>query len=156
VRKGINPNLAKIHRNCTVEEVAGLFGVHKNTVRAWVKNGLNICDDKKPMLILGSVLREFIRNKKTAHKQKCKPWEFYCMRCRRPQSAAGSMADYEPQTSTRGCLMALCSGCETSMNKYFSLAKLEGLNDKLDITIPIALKHINKSDEPLLNSDFNE
>ena len=35
-----NPNLAKIHRNYTVEEVADLFSVHKNTVRLWVKNGL--------------------------------------------------------------------------------------------------------------------
>jgi transposase len=35
-----NPNLAKIHRNYTVEEVANLFSVHKNTVRLWVKDGL--------------------------------------------------------------------------------------------------------------------
>jgi transposase len=35
-----NPNLAKIHRNYTLEEVANLFSVHKNTVRLWVKGGL--------------------------------------------------------------------------------------------------------------------
>jgi len=35
--KRLNPNLAKIHRNYTVEEVALLFSVHKNTVRSWVK-----------------------------------------------------------------------------------------------------------------------
>lgn len=28
-----NPRLAKIHRSYTVEEVAGVFGVHRNTVR---------------------------------------------------------------------------------------------------------------------------
>jgi len=154
--KGTNPNLAKIHRNYTVEEAAILFGVHKNTVRTWLKNGLNVCDDKKPMLILGSDLREFIRNKKIKNKQKCKPWEFYCMRCRKPQAAAGDMAEYEPTTATTGRLMALCPACESIMNKYYSLAKLEALNEKLDITLPIALKHLNKTDKPLLNSDFND
>jgi hypothetical protein len=32
-----NPRLAKIHRNYTVEEVANVFGVHRNTVRQWIK-----------------------------------------------------------------------------------------------------------------------
>ena len=35
-----NPRLVKIHRNYTVEEIATLFGIHKNTVRDWVKAGL--------------------------------------------------------------------------------------------------------------------
>jgi hypothetical protein len=33
-------------------EVASLFGVHKNTVREWVKRGLPTNDDRRPMLIL--------------------------------------------------------------------------------------------------------
>ena len=49
-----NPRLAKIHRNYTVEEVASLFGVHRNTVREWVKRGLPTSDDQRPMLILGA------------------------------------------------------------------------------------------------------
>ena len=52
-----NPNLAKIHRCYTVEEVATLFGIHKNTVRKCVKDGLATNDDKRPMLIRGSDLK---------------------------------------------------------------------------------------------------
>ncbi len=48
-----NHRLVKIHRSYTVEEIAHLFGIHKNTVRRWVKAGLAISDDKRPMLILG-------------------------------------------------------------------------------------------------------
>jgi transposase len=44
----MNPNKAKIYRSYTVEEIANLFCVHKNTVRAWLKAGLPICDDRKP------------------------------------------------------------------------------------------------------------
>ena len=153
--KRLNPNLAKIHRNYTVEEVAMLYGVHKNTVRAWIKKGLPICDDRKPMLILGNALREYIRVKKTRNKHKCQPWEFYCVRCRKPQSPAGDMVEYEAQTSTKGRLIALCTGCEGIMNKYSSLAHLERAKETLDISLPKTLKHINKRGQPLLNSDFN-
>ena len=46
-----NHRHVKIHRSYTVEEIAGLFGIHKNTVRRWVKAGLPTSDDKRPMLI---------------------------------------------------------------------------------------------------------
>jgi len=152
--KGLNPNRAKIHRSYTVEEVAELYEVHKNTVRAWIKGDLPICDGKKPMLILGSALREYLKAKRTKHKQKCKPWEFYCVRCRKPQLPAEGMADYEPQSPSKGCLIALCPECGALMNKYTSLAKLEQLEGKLEVSIPNALKRIDEIDKPLLNSDF--
>ena len=152
--KTLNPNLAKLHRNYTVEDIADLYGVHKTTVREWLKNGLPVCNSQKPMLILGSALREFIKVKKSRNKQKCKPWELYCVRCRKPQFPADGMADYEAKTDAKGRLIALCPDCESIMNKFTSLSKLEALRPKLDISFPTAQKHINKRDEPFLNSDF--
>ena len=35
-----NHRQVKIHHNYTVEEIASLFGIHKNTVREWIKAGL--------------------------------------------------------------------------------------------------------------------
>ena len=35
-----NYRLVKIHRSYSVEEIARLCGKHKNTVRAWLKDGL--------------------------------------------------------------------------------------------------------------------
>lgn len=152
--KALNPNRAKIHRSYTVEETAEVMGVSKGTVRNWLKGDLSPCDDKKPILITGDTLRQFIRAKRTKHKQKCKPWEFYCMRCRKPQLPAEGMVDYEPQSPTKGCLIALCAECGTWMNKYASLDKLEQLEGKLEVSIPKALKRIDERDNPLLNSDF--
>jgi len=34
----------KIHRNYTAEEIAMQLGIHKNTVRNWLKNGLATCE----------------------------------------------------------------------------------------------------------------
>ena len=154
--KRLNPNHAKIHRNYTVEEVANLFSVHKNTVRSWIKNGLATNDDKRPVLILGSELKIYLQVKRQSNKRKCHPFEIYCVRCRVPQVPAENMVDFEPINHTSGRLVALCPECGCIINKFFSIAKLDQIKDKLDITFPKALKHITESINPLLNSDFKK
>jgi hypothetical protein len=56
-----NHRHVKGHRSYTVEEIAGLFNIHKNTVREWVKAGLPTSDDRRPMLILGHELIAFLQ-----------------------------------------------------------------------------------------------
>lgn len=140
-----NPRLAKIHRNYTVGEVAGLFGVHRNTVRKWVKRGLPTNDDRRPMLILGRDLVAFLRARRAKNKRTCQPGEIYCVRCRAPKAPAGDMADYEPVTETLGNLIAICSDCEAIIYRRVSLAKLEQIRGQLDITMPQALLRIGRS-----------
>lgn len=149
-----NPRLAKIHRNYTVEEVAALFGVHRNTVREWVKRGLPINDDRRPILILGRELIAYLRARRVKNKRRCQPGEFYCVRCRAPKAAAGDMADYQPVTKALGNLIAICSDCETMMNRRVCLANLEQVRGQLDITMPQALPRIDEIDRPSVNSDF--
>ena len=139
-----------------MEEVANLFSVHKNTVRCWVKDGLAINDNKRPMLILGSELKKYLQAKRKSNKRKCQAFEIYCVRCRVPRVPAENMVDYEPINEQIGRLIGICPACDGIINKYINIAKLEGIQDKLDITLPKALKHINESVKPLLNSDFKK
>ena len=149
-----NPRLAKIHRNYTVDEVAQLFDVHRNTVREWVKRGLPTNDGKRPMLILGRELVAFLTVRRAKNKRPCMPGEIYCVRCRAPRAPAGEMVDYVPLTATLGNLVAICSACETMMYRRVSLARLEQVRGNLDITMPQALEHIGESEEPTVNSDL--
>ena len=149
-----NPRLAKIHRNYTVDEVAHLFDVHRNTVREWVKRGLPTNDGRRPMLILGRDLIAFLTARRAKNKRTCLPGEIYCMRCRVPRAPAGEMVDYLPLTATLGNLVAICSACETMMYRRVSMAKLEQVRGKLDITMPQALEHIGESAQPTVNSDM--
>jgi len=151
-----NPRLAKIHRSYTVEEVAGVFGVHRNTVREWVKRGLPTSDDRRPMLILGRDLVAFLRARRLKNKRTCQPGEIYCVRCRAPKAPAGEMADYQPVTETLGNLIAICADCEAMMYRRVSLAKLEQIRGQLDITMPQALRHIDESTQPSVNSDLRQ
>ena len=149
-----NPRLAKIHRNYTVDEVAQLFDVHRNTVREWVKRGLPTNDDKRPMLILGRELVAFLTARRAKNKRPCLPGEIYCVRCREPRAPAGAMVDYVPLTATLGNLAAICSACETMMYRRVCLARLEQVRENLDITMPQALEHIGESTQPTVNSDL--
>jgi len=149
-----NHRLVKIHRNYTVEEIAKLFGFHKNTVRIWIKNGLSTIDNKRPMLILGKDLEDFIKKRRTKNKKKCKPGEIYCVRCRSPKFPAEGMADFSFVTDKIGNLEAICPDCASIMNQRVSMAKLDQIRKKIDITIPKAQQHIVESNKPIVNSDL--
>ena len=153
-KRNPNPRLAKIHRNYTVEEVTSLLSVHKNTVREWIRRGLPIIDDKRPMLILGRDLVAFLQAKRAKNKQPCKPGEMYCLRCRAPKNPAGNMVDYEPKTETLGNLFGICPDCDTGMNRRVSLPKLGQVRGKMDITFPQGLQRLVDSNQPTVNSDF--
>ena len=149
-----NPNLAKIHFNYTVEEVASLYGVFKGTVRAWIKVGLPVLNDKRPMLILGSDLAAFHKARRTKNKQKCKPGEMYCVKCRAPKLPEGNKANYQTVNEKIGNLVAICPTCNSTMNRCVGLAKLEHIRGVMDITMPQALRHIVESNKPSVNSDL--
>jgi Helix-turn-helix domain len=50
----IDPRRIKTHFPYTVEEAADALGVHKNTVRMWIKGGLAVADNRRPTVMSGS------------------------------------------------------------------------------------------------------
>jgi hypothetical protein len=149
-----NYRQVKIHRSYTVEDIACLFGIHKNTVRAWVKAGLPTSDGKRPMLILGVDLAAFLQARRTTHKQPCKVGEFYCFRCRAPKAPAGAMADCWPVTDKIVHLQAICPDCYCLMNRSVNLAKLDDFHRILAITFTKAPEQVSNRIQPTVNSDL--
>jgi len=152
-----NYKLVKIHRSYTVEEIANLFNIHKNTVRRWIKEeGLATTDDNRPMLILGHVLMAFLQARRTRNKQICMPGELYCVRCRVPKSPAGNMAEYSPVTDKIGNLTAICPDCHSIMNRRISLIKINQICGKMDLSFSNAAKRLIESSNLTVNSNFRE
>ncbi len=149
-----NYRQVNIHRNYTVEETANLFCIHKNTVREWVKTGLPTSDDKRPMLILGRDLATFLQARRANKKRPSRPGEIYCVRCRTAKVPAGDMADYRPITEKTGNLEAICPDCTSMMYRCVSLAKLSLVQGKMVIRFPQALRRVNESNQPTVNSDL--
>lgn len=149
-----NPKLVKIHRSYTVEDIARLFGTHKNTVRAWVKAGLPTSDSRRPTLILGCDLAAYLQARRTKNKRPCKTGEIYCVRCRAPKLPAGDMADYQPITERLGNLMGICPDCELMIYRRVSLAKLEQIRGKMNVAFSEAQGQVSETSEPTVNSDL--
>lgn len=157
MRKG-HPNhrRVKIHRSYVVEEIASLLGVHKNTVRRWVKSGLSPCDDRRPILIQGRDLVSFLQARRAKNKRHCGPGEMYCVRCRFLRSPAGEMAEYQWLTEKCGNLVGICPECYSMMNRRVSMSKLALVRGKLEITFPQALQRLSESIHSTVNSDLRK
>lgn len=150
----LNPQLAKSHRSYTVEEIANLYSVHKNTVRIWIKNGLELCDHLRPAIVKGSVLKDYLMQRRASKKRPCQIDEMYCLKCRAPKKPAGGMAEYQAKTSELGSLIAICPDCDKFMYRRTSLGKLRLIQAHLEVTFSKASQHLVDTQRPIVNSDF--
>jgi hypothetical protein len=131
-----------------------LFRVHKNTVRGWLKSGLQSIDNRRPILILGRQLSSFLHARRKHIRQRCGPGQLYCLRCRAPKSSAARMADYVPITSSSGNLRGLCADCGTRMYRWVSLPKLTAVAGDLQVQLAQAQQRIEDTASPSPNCDL--
>ena len=145
----------KIHRNYTVDEAARTLGIAKGTVRRWLKNGLRTTDHRKPALIRGPDLAEFLRSKGKP-KQSCPLGQCYCVKCRSPQRPDGAMADYIIITATSGNLRGLCPTCGSWMHRRTSYSQLKVVRAQLDVTIVERSPRLRDSRQSSTNDHLQE
>src|SRR5262245_23845491 len=151
-----NPRLVKAHRNYSVEEIARLFGIHKNTVRSWLKQGLATIDDRRPILILGQELSRFLRERRQKAKKTCGPGRIYCIACRAPKVPAGKMVDCTPTGPSVGNLCGICPDCHRLIYRRVNLAKIDAVQGELEITFTQPRARIGESAVPSVNYDSSQ
>ena len=151
-----NPRLVKIHRNYSVEDIARLFDVHKNTVRSWLKQGLAAIDDRRPTLILGRELLRFLHERRQRAKQSCGPGRIYCIACRAPKVPAGKMAECIPTGPQAGNLRGICPDCDRLIYRRVNLAKIGAVRGELEITFTQPRPSIRESPAPSVNCDSSQ
>ena len=111
-------------------EIAVLFGLHSNTVRHWLKDGLPTIDRSRPFLVHGSALKSYLAEKQTSKTKTCALDEFFCFRCRMPRKPWGGLVDFRATTDKIAHATALCVSCETTMRRAFrstDIPKVESL-----------------------------
>ncbi len=76
-------NRIKMRYSYTYSEIETLFGVSGDTVKFWVRSGLERLDTQSlPRLVLGKNLKTFLQKQQQKYKLKLEPNHFYCVRCR--------------------------------------------------------------------------
>ena len=132
----MDPRRIKIHRSYTVEQLAIVLDCHKNSVRNWIKKGLEILDDgKRPILIQGGVAKRFLEARKRSRKRRCKPHELYCLRCQEPRIPTAFQARFQFTPGQAGLLIGSCTACGAQMFKRMSESSLPALQRTLVLQI---------------------
>jgi len=130
-----NPRRAKIHRSYSVEEMARLFNIHKNTVRAWFKRGLQPIDGQRPTVVRGEEIRSFLGKRREQAKRPSGPGRIYCLPCRKPKVPAGRMAECVLTGDTTGMLQGICPDCDRMIYRKVNPQKLNAVRGDLDVTV---------------------
>jgi hypothetical protein len=152
-RRQPNPRLVKIHRSYSVEDISRLFKLHKNTVRNWLKLGLDPIDRQRPILMRGEELRRFLTERRARLKQTCGPGRIFCLPCRGPKVPAGKFAECIQTGHTTGSLQGICPDCNRMIYRRINPQKLEAIRGELDIAIRQARPRIEERANPNVNCD---
>jgi hypothetical protein len=123
-----------MHLNYTVDEAARTVGTGKPAVRRWIERGLPVIDGRKPALIRGVDLLEFLKAR-AKPKQTCPPGQCFCVKCKTSHPPDGGMAEFVQLTPTNGNLRGLCPVCGTMMHRRTSLMQLEQIRGVLAVSI---------------------
>jgi len=126
VRRGrLDPRRAKTHYNYTVAEVARLFGVHRNTVRSWLRNGLEAVKVGHAILILGDELRAYLARRRASRRVRCTPGSMYCLKCRAARRPPAELTEAVALTATTLNLRGLCPLCGSLMHRRANPLRLD-------------------------------
>lgn len=111
----ISPKGVYKHRSYTIEELSALLGKTEKTLFRWIELGLNIIpESKRPILIMGSDLKEFLGNKYSKKKVKLNRSQFYCFTCKEAVYAQkGSIKKLGNRK------IAVCRACRGKVSKIF-------------------------------------
>jgi len=115
-------------------EISKTLGIHIRTVQAWHVNGLPTIDEgKRPFLVKGIVLKNFLLRQTSSLKYHLRTGEIYCLKCRtgrRPLPASIYKEGTERKigkSGTQVILHGICEICGTAMRR-FSTSKAEIVN----------------------------
>lgn len=145
-----------MHRNYNIHELSKLLGVHKNTLRGWMKLGLRPIDLQKPYLFIGLAIRGFLDDRRQKSRQSCRRDEMFCLVCKSPKIPAGKMVDYLPLSPRSGNLRGLCAECGNLMHRCTPLAKLGDFQSIFQVAFPQGHSRIEETCDPCLNCDSEQ
>ena len=150
-----NPNRIKIHRNYTVIDASETLGLHPKTIRNWLKTGLPIVDEKRPLLINGADFKVYLKQKRKAIKYDCEEYEMCCFRCKQAMKPSIESVKFIAKPAGMAQMTGECEECECRLNKYVSWRNVNDIWLNLNGKLPIAKKHLILRGQNLLNCPFN-
>ena len=133
-----NPDLRQIRisKTYSLPEIAILLGIHVATVRSWVRQGLPILGDQRPVLVFGHDLKTWLQARRVAKRQKCKPGELFCFKCRQPRRPEPASVQITPRNEKTVSIKGRCGLCGTRMYQAGSRARIADIKEQFGVPTP--------------------
>lgn len=113
-------------------EISSLLSIDRKTCRRWIRDeGLEVIEKNvSPLLVMGSDLISFIKNKRRKRKIPVKENEFLCMKCHKSVKAKNGSEQIIKTGKTIGKdnhdqlrKTGVCEICGTEINKYLGVSQ---------------------------------
>jgi len=136
-----------------IDEICTLFGIHKQTVRTWLRNGLPSMDTSRPTLIYGNDLKEFLGKQNKTNKCATAFDEMFCMKCQDARKPFQRKVQLQ-QKNNFILAQAHCPICKKVMFKSYSILTYSNLMQNFravdvlelyDSKVPTANTHFTAS-----------
>jgi len=111
-----------------ITEAAQALGKTPATIRNWIKDGLPVMSSRKPYLILGAALKEYLRAKYKAAKRPLGSDQLFCPTCRtgrNPTDMTVAIASVAPKTSL---LKGTCDHCGGTCTRMIATVQTGAFN----------------------------
>ncbi len=127
-----NLRLIKSRKSYSFKEMKKLFGIDRKTCSRWIKNeGLRVVEKGvSPLLVMGSELMNFIREKRSAKKIKLKGDEFFCFKCHKAVKAEAVTYEVIKTGKTIGkrgleqiVATGVCEVCGITLNRFLKVGQ---------------------------------
>jgi len=132
--KRANPMAVKAALTYEVNEAARALGKTPATIRNWIKDGLPVMSARKPYLISGEAIREYLRAKYKAAKRPLDPDELFCPACRNGRRPLGMATTISSLTARTSLLKGTCSHCGGTCTRMISKSKVSDFGQTFSIT----------------------
>ena len=119
----------------TFKLAARIVGVSLATFRKWPKEGLKVITDKRPFLVRGADLIDFLNRRMAANRHIMTKDQIFCMRCKAPRTPLSGTLAFTPHGKLTGRISARCSECRGKIGRFCSTSEMEERGETLGIAI---------------------
>ena len=120
----------------SIQEVADLYHLHPNAVRRWLRDGLKVVEQKRPYLIHGGDLIDFLQMRQEGRKRPSEPGQMYCCSCRASRYPTPGSTTVAHLNAKQVIVQGRCELCGTRMQQFGAAKRLDQLALEFAATSP--------------------
>ncbi|MBQ6736619.1 MAG: hypothetical protein IJQ90_04005 [Alphaproteobacteria bacterium] len=123
-----------------LNEIGNITNRSEKTVREFIKDSLKTIDNKKPFLVRGYDLIEFLKRKNIKKQHRTNFDEMFCLKCRETRTPKSKQIQIQQKESISFIsTRALCSRCGTIMNKAYKISDFDQLKRTFHIVEKLSI-----------------